>query len=352
MPSPVWCARVHATDPGQLTEMAGDWNFNYAQLRKGDFRADGVLLQLGAVSVARALMRQTMLHKGHAPPGMMAVMIPGAGSGPAYANGQSVESGQCMTLSEGACIEMISHGLYLNISIGFDLNVYRARLESLRGGSFDIARGMTVAAPGPAWNAEMQARVEWIVASAAEYPQSTGDGRVQASLADHVLAAMVRFDSTPADVDSTTCSTHASRRVAVRLACEYIDSHLSEPMRLSELCRFARAKIRSLEYGFREVTGLTPIGYIRSLRLNAVRKALQHDTSVPLRSISEVAMDAGFWHLSQFATDYRLFFGETPTDTRRRLFGMHAASRTLNFVRHVRAVVDTSIPGLLQPAGP
>jgi len=86
---------------------------------------------------------------------------------------------------------------------------------------------------------------------------------------------------------------------------------------LSELCRHSGLKVRTLETGFQEVTGLTPVAYIRSLRLNAVRRAL-HDASKPQRSISDIALDNGFWHLSQFATDYRKLFGETPTNTRRR----------------------------------
>jgi AraC family ethanolamine operon transcriptional activator len=137
------------------------------------------------------------------------------------------------------------------------------------------------------------------------------------SLTDHLLAAMVRFDPSPADVDSTTRGATASRRVAVRLAREYIHARLSEPLPLSELCRHSGLKARTLETGFQEVTGLPPVAYIRSLRLNAVRRAL-HDQSTPPRSISDIALDNGFWHLSQFATDYRKLFGEMPKDTRRR----------------------------------
>ena len=105
-------------------------------------------------------------------------------------------------------------------------------------------------------------------------------------------------------------------RAAVRIARDFIHSKLAEPLRLSELCCKANLQIRSLEYGFREVTGLTPVAYIRSLRLSTVRRALQQQSGAQ-RSISEVAMDAGFWHLSQFASDYRRCFGETPTETRR-----------------------------------
>ena len=163
----------------------------------------------------------------------------------------------------------------------------------------------------------MTARVEWLLSAAKEHGAGLSNPQLRMSLSDHLLAAMVHFDPSPADIDSTTRRATASRRVAVRLAREYIHARLSEPLPLSELCRHSGLKVRTLETGFREVTGLTPIAYIRSLRLNAVRRAL-HDVSAQQRSISDIALDNGFWHLSQFATDYRKLFGETPINTRRR----------------------------------
>ena len=183
--------------------------------------------------------------------------------------------------------------------------VCRPQLEALNGGSLDLAPGASIAAPGPAWTNDILDRVDWLLATVTEYPQCLGDTRVRASLTDQALAAMLRFDNSPADVDATTHGARAGRRAAVRIAREFIHSRLSEPLRLSDLCRHANLKIRSLEYGFREVTGLTPVAYIRSLRLNAVRRALQQNDVGSQRSISEIATDVGFWHLSQFSVDYR-----------------------------------------------
>ena len=45
---------------------------------------------------------------------------------------------------------------------------------------------------------------------------------------------------------------------------------------------------------------------------------LLRTTAVRTRSISEIALDCGFWHLSQFAVDYKLLFGESPSVTYRR----------------------------------
>jgi AraC family transcriptional regulator, ethanolamine operon transcriptional activator len=315
---PIGYTTVSSTDAAELTHGVRDWNFEFTQLSSGKFSASGAVLDLDGVSIARLSMGRTLLQRGHAPRGMFAVFIPGAGSGPAYVRGQLLETGQCVTLTEGAEVEAITHEGYLDVSFGVDLNACRAQLDALNGGSMGLSPGTLIAAPGPAWINDMLGRVDWLLAAVMEYAQCLGNDRVRARLADHALAAMVRFDNSPADVDATTRSARAARRVAVRIARDYIHSRLSEPLRLAELCRQAHLQIRSLEYGFREVTGLTPVAYIRSLRLNAVRSALQQTTSGPQRSISEIAMDVGFWHLSQFATDYRRFFGETPTATRRR----------------------------------
>lgn len=309
---------VESTDPVQFTEQVRDWSFIFTQLKPGKLTADGAMLELDGVSIGSVEISHTMLHQGYAPPGMVAVLIPGAGSGDVFAHAQRLESGQCVTLSEGACLEAVTHGRYMDVAFGFDMNACRDQLDALTGGSIGVGQGSIVAEPGRAWIEGMLARIDWLVSAVAEQPEFLDDPQKRASLSDHMLAAMGHFDNSPADVDSTTRMDRAGRRVAVRVAREFIHSRLSEPLRLSELCRHAQLKIRSLEYGFREVTGLTPIAYIRSLRLNAVRRALLNDSPVRQRSISQIAMDTGFWHLSQFARDYRLFFGETPTQTRRR----------------------------------
>jgi AraC family transcriptional regulator, ethanolamine operon transcriptional activator len=322
---------VQSSDAVQLTEQVRDWTFMFTQLKPGKLTADGAMLELEGVGIGCLDISHTLLHQGYAPRGMVAVLLPGAGSGDVFAHAQRLEAGQCVTLSEGACLEAVTHGRYRDVAFGFDTNACRDQLDALNGGAIGVGLGAIVADPGQPWIDGMLARVDWLLSAVVEHPGLLESTEKRASLSDHVLAALVHFDNSPADVDSTTRMDRAGRRVAVRMAREFIHSRLSEPLRLSELCRHAQLKIRSLEYGFREVTGLTPIAYIRSLRLNAVRRALLQETPARHRSISEIAMDTGFWHLSQFARDYRLFFGETPTQTRRRSQTMRAdASLAVN----------------------
>jgi AraC family ethanolamine operon transcriptional activator len=316
-------AQFTATDAIQLSQQTGEWNFEVSQLTQGALNAESTLLTLDGVSLLHMTLSQTVLQRGYGPPDMVAVFIPHEMSAPAFAYGQRVERGQCVTVV-GAELEGVTHSGYEETDLAFDMNACRSQIEALNGGSMGVKFGTTIAAPGPAWIDDITARVEWLLAAAKEHGASLNNPQRRTSLSDHLLAAMARFDTSPADIDSTTRRATAARRVAVRLAREYIHERLPEPLPLSELCRQSGLKERTLETGFREVTGLTPVAYIRSLRLNVVRRAL-HDQATRHRSISDIAMDSGFWHLSQFATDYRRLFGETPTHTRRRSQNEEAA---------------------------
>ena len=54
--------------------------------------------------------------------------------------------------------------------------------------------------------------------------------------------------------------------------------------------------------------------YLKRLRLNGVRRALQRAHKARTRII-DVATAWGFWHMGHFATDYRRMFGEAPSQT-------------------------------------
>ena len=100
-------------------------------------------------------------------------------------------------------------------------------------------------------------------------------------------------------------------------------------MTLAELCSHAHLQARSLEYGFRDLVGLSPFKYIKMLRLGEVRRRLQTSMRAE-RSVSEVALDCGFCHLSQFAADYKRVFLESPSATRRAI----GCARTTRLARY------------------
>jgi len=106
----------------------------------------------------------------------------------------------------------------------------------------------------------------------------------------------------------------ASARVsAVMSACRLIERHFPAALTLNELSRDSGVGGRSLEYGFREIYGTTPLNFARSLRLTRSRMALLQARSYT--PINEIASAFGFRHMGQYSRDYRRRFGETPSAT-------------------------------------
>jgi transcriptional regulator GlxA family with amidase domain len=83
-----------------------------------------------------------------------------------------------------------------------------------------------------------------------------------------------------------------------------------------ELCQQLHVSRRTVQNSFRNVAETTPLHYLRSLRLNGVRRELM-STAPAKVSIGDAAARWGFFHLSHFAADYQELFGELPSQTRR-----------------------------------
>ena len=83
-----------------------------------------------------------------------------------------------------------------------------------------------------------------------------------------------------------------------------------------ELCERLQVSRRTVQNSFRTVAETTPVNYLRSVRLNGVRRELM-STSASDTSIGDVASNWGFFHLSHFAAEYQELFSELPSQTRR-----------------------------------
>lgn len=112
-------------------------------------------------------------------------------------------------------------------------------------------------------------------------------------------------------------SEPSRRRFAAVRACEYyIQENLDKRVTMLDLSLHCGMRSRSLMNAFEAITGLTPIDYLKRLRLTQVRRALLRADRSSTRVVN-VAMDWGFWHMGHFSRDYRAMFGESPSQTLR-----------------------------------
>jgi AraC-like DNA-binding protein len=102
----------------------------------------------------------------------------------------------------------------------------------------------------------------------------------------------------------------------VRRALAFMAAHVAEPIHLDNIAEAAGVPPRTLYEAFRRFRGVSPMRHLRHLRLDRVRHHLLD--SGRERSVTAIALDAGFGHLGRFSQDYAERFGEKPSETLRR----------------------------------
>jgi AraC family ethanolamine operon transcriptional activator len=100
----------------------------------------------------------------------------------------------------------------------------------------------------------------------------------------------------------------------VKAAQCWMAEHPQQPITLTALCREVHAGRRSLIQGFRDHLGMGPMAYLKLQRLHAVHRLLLASDRAVTR-IQPLAMEWGFLNSGHFAREYRLLFGERPSDT-------------------------------------
>lgn len=111
--------------------------------------------------------------------------------------------------------------------------------------------------------------------------------------------------------------THATYSDIVKRCERITEDNTQESLTVLDLCRMLRCSRRTLQTSFQRVANVTPVEYLRSIRLNAVHRLLR-STSADELLIGDAAARWGFTHLSYFAREYRDLFGELPSQTVRK----------------------------------
>lgn len=120
---------------------------------------------------------------------------------------------------------------------------------------------------------------------------------------------------TLASAQKTTTARHKRMRdIAIGQIRTFINTSINEPLKVTDLCNQFHISERTLEYAFRDHFGTSPKAYIKMCRLNQVRKALRQSPQQRIK-ITDIANHFGFWHMGQFAADYKKLFGELPSET-------------------------------------
>lgn len=103
----------------------------------------------------------------------------------------------------------------------------------------------------------------------------------------------------------------------VRRVERFLQANFREAVSMEDVYQASGVSPRTLFYGFRQFRRTTPMAMLKKLRLEQARKELL----ICAReggSVTEIAVNCGFQNMSMFSREYKMRFGEAPSDTLRR----------------------------------
>jgi AraC family ethanolamine operon transcriptional activator len=304
-----YLARLNSFDA--VAEAAKGWDLDFLLLGSGGGTGEIEAVATGRAVVQRNRLGWRLLQRGASPQGFCTFGV-GVDARQRFPwCGQEVRDDWLLAFPPGGEYRSVSDEIFHGYSLAFDTALVRdtGRLLGLSTGgeTFPPAGVFNV---GRERIARIRRTVAGIVAAARKQPTGDSSPRLTRAIEWGLLADLLKAFAVgrPAKAPSTKLRTLALRR-----STDLIEEATGRPVTVREMCEATGVSWRTLDYAFKEHYGVSPKAYLTARRLNGVRRDLRGATGG--LSVGQAASRWGFWHMSQFARDYRRLFGELPSGT-------------------------------------
>ena len=304
------------TDFDELSEETRKWNLDLCQLDRGAFHGELVQFGVGGAHVSEARFGRTLLQKGAPPSGLRTIGISARKGVHFLWRGIPVTDKDLVIFPRGADLASTSNPDFYVYTCSFPEELLATISESLDVGELDeLRRDASVIrcrAPGIELVRKCVGQLCTRIRSGASLSEPELVDCATRTLPTRLISAIGA--SHGASVPATT----RKRELALVRAEAFVERSSQENIDIRDVCRVAQVSQRTLEYAFIERFGVTPKAFLNAHRLNSVRRELRA-ADPNAAKVADIANRWGFWHLGQFAADYRAHFEELPSQTLRRV---------------------------------
>lgn len=276
------------------------WNQDYLQLTAGPYRGEIRQIQGSGIKVFVECVEQSVLQTGTLPRGVLAVGIPLDSSGTALFCGKPCTADSFHVFSGSSGFEFRTSRQHT--MLGIELQLGCEWLSHALPGQADV-----VHLPAPVLQ-ELKAYLLAFFKSALAAPELLSNPAVLVTVGDFLLDRM-----TQGRLDGVRGEDAASHWKLVQQACDRVNAQIDQAPSIARLCLDLGVSRRTLQNGFQQVLDISPLAYLKAVRLGHARRALKQ-----VGSVTEAATAYGFWHFGHFSHDYQAMFGERPSQTLRR----------------------------------
>jgi AraC family ethanolamine operon transcriptional activator len=301
--------RYRVRDFEELSERAKGWRIELSKLDARPFNGEVLQWVTADLILSRGRFDGRVKQAGEPPPGFRTFAVPASDEARFLWRGKQVGGNDVLAFPLGGELDAVSRP-------GFDVFTVSIRDEACGEAASALGlqglehwcQALEVFPASP----ERMRRLRRVLTQEIARAEDADPGAAH----DRILVELVRgLEPASAGIQPSRRSS-ARRQRAVQEAGRCVLDRPLNPPTVGELCVVTGVSKRTLEYAFAEHVGVRPKAYVKALRLNAVRRLLRSG-SVPTMRVADAANAWGFWHMGQFAADYRTLLGELPSETLR-----------------------------------
>ena len=300
----------------ELAESVKGWDLDFCQLDAGSsptglFQCQTEHSQLNAASLSRRYHQC-----GSAPTGLTFAFLDEHVKQLNWLN-RNVDSTSLLVYRDQGEIDCVSSQGFRVYTLTYDAEMLKQLEEKLHSSSQTgkITRASTALNVDQNLILHIRNHLKHLVSHLQQYPNTLGQASLRNELENEIPRKIIQMLG--AGDDKNPIASPRIRSQALKRALEVIDATVQEGISIDALCQYCGVSDRTLDYAFRDRFGKTPAAYIKARRLHKVRYRLKELRGTDIR-ITDVANGWGFWHMGQFAADYKRQFDELPSETRGR----------------------------------
>ncbi|MCX8521174.1 MAG: helix-turn-helix domain-containing protein [Rhodoferax sp.] len=292
----------HFRDAQEQAAALAGWNQHYLQLSAGRFQGQLSQVQGSGIRIFVERVQQSVLQIGLLPSGVLALGVPLDASGGGVFCGRNCGVDSLHLFSGNSGFEFRTSQQHT--MLGIELRLPAEVVVPVAVGICSHAKTPTDA---------VRSYVLALYHAAQRTPGLLSNPAVVGSVTDYLL------DRLPPPAGAAVHG-HSSQRQAGTLAhwalvqrcMAWLDGTWENAPTVMQMGTALHVSRRTLQNAFAQVLGMSPLAYIKALRLQHARQALK--TGHP---VTDAATASGFWHFGHFSHDYQQMFGELPSQTLR-----------------------------------
>lgn len=293
-----------------------NWQQEYLQISQGAFHGAISDLSLGPLQLFREQINKAVDQQGVPWSNSFVMGVPIKVEGDGFWSGEKLETDSIFFLKPNSELRFrtpLNSDIYVAV---IDLDLLSHYMEEFEG--IDVNHLCLLSGVAPATQKlchNLRKNLHYIFEGIDNNAYALKDEMVRQVLFNDIMNTLISGLEALGHVKPRAPGQFVHRHI-VEKSKEYILSRRCNPPTILEICQELHISRRTLHYAFQKVLDISPVTFLRYIRLHGARRELLANPPGGIL-IGEIAARWGFWHFGMFGSYYKALFGETPSSTLR-----------------------------------